>query len=326
VKSILVAVDKGPNYIFHLAALACAGFRSDYVDEYARTVAPGDLEILRRHGDRLNFGFGSGHGGDLASLLVFHPAYLDLDSVQEFREFFALLDGGLATGTFARFLARYSKEHDELRNWTFEVDERWLSPFRGSRDVIGELGGVYERTLPAYDSAVWPVESGKMAGAAERLNGYFAERDMIGKWEEVTGLTFKCPTYRIILCSALKDGPNANSLGYEKNTFYYGYGFDWTTDFISHEVGSHILVDVWKEAMASGGSDYLAYRAVENLARFYNFRVLGKETLYGMSGQYYCDEFRSVYAEIAARESCIEPGRLFREGLDLFRARYPDLK
>jgi len=324
-KQVLAALDKGPNYIFHLAALASAGFRSDYVDTYARTVAPEDLQALRKHGGRLDFGFGSGHGGDLASLLIFHPAYLDLDSVNAFAEFFTLLDEGFRAGDFSRFLQRYSREHAELRNWVFHVDQRWLSSVQASRDVIRELGGAYVRSLPAYESEVWPVESPKMADVASGLNAYFRERDVIGKWEEVTGLTFKYPVYRIILCSALKDGPQANSLGYEKNTFYYGSDFGWLTDFVSHEVGTHILIGLAKEMMATGPFDYLAYRAHENLARFYNFRVLGKDKLYGMSPQYHCEEFLSVYAAISARESGITPSGMFREGLDLFRTRYPEL-
>lgn len=326
-KQIMAVMDEGPNYVFHLAALACAGFRSDYADAYAGSVSSEDLEVLRKHSGRIDFGFGSGRGGDLAALLVFHPAYLDLDSARAFEEFFALLDEGLLTGDCRGFLDRYSVAHAKLADWTFHVDAGWLAKHAASRDAIRELGVVYVRSFGTYHDEVWPLEAPKMAGVAARLNEHFRDKDIIGKWEDVTRRTFKYPGYRIILCSALKNGPTANSLGYEKNTFYYGDDFGWMVDFISHEVGTHILMEVNKALMASEEyEEYLVYRAYENLARFYNSKVLGKDRLYGMSPQHHCDEFRAAYSEIADREPGMTPERLLRQGVDLFRARYPDLK
>lgn len=186
-KRIVATIKEGPNYVFHLAALACAGFRSDYTDIYEATVPADDLETLRKYGSRTNFGLGSGHGGDLPGLLVFE-----------------------------------------------------------------------------------------------------------------TGFTWKYPSYEIVLCSALKDGPQANSLGYERNTFYHDYDLGWTTDFISHEVGTHIMMKIMVAEAALGKHEY------------------------GMSPQYHCEEFRAVYEEVSAREPGVTPARLLSEGLYAFKARYPE--
>ncbi len=323
-KRVLVTIQKGPNYVFHLAALAGAGFRSEYTDAYRHTVSPEDLETLTKYSSRINFGFGSDHGGDLAGLLVFEPAYLNMESVREVREYFDLLDQAFRTGDYSDFLDRYRVAHAELKDFMFHVDKCWLKGFEASAAAIRELGQVYVRSFYTYDMKVYPLEAAKMAGTASKLNQFFRERDIIGKWEEVTGFTWKYPGYEIILCSALKGGPNANSLGYQKNTFYYGYDFDWTTDFISHEVGTHILISVMNEVNSSKAYDqYLVYRAYEDLARFYNFKVLGRDTLYGIGPQYHCDEFQAIYSEIAVNEPGISPAALLAKGIETFRARYP---
>ncbi|HHW17863.1 MAG TPA: hypothetical protein GXX30_03045 [Firmicutes bacterium] len=83
-KHLLTVLEISANYVFHLAALARAGFESDYADTYRDMVSPNDLATLVRYRDRL--GFGSGHAGDLAGILIFEPGYLNLDSKGALKE------------------------------------------------------------------------------------------------------------------------------------------------------------------------------------------------------------------------------------------------
>ena len=76
VKGVIAVLEIGANYVFHLAAVARAGFESDYASTYEHTVNPADRAILVTHRDRINFAVGSGQGGDLAGLLIFQPGYL----------------------------------------------------------------------------------------------------------------------------------------------------------------------------------------------------------------------------------------------------------
>lgn len=158
-----------------------------------------------------------------------------------------------------------------------------------------------------------------MSPVADELNAYFSTRDLIGKWEEVTGKTWRRPNYQIRLCAALQRGPQANSLAYDVNTFYYVQDMEWMKDFISHEVGTHILIDDNREVMRSDKYDqWLVYRGFENLARFFNFMVLGKERLYEMGPHYSVIEFERIYREVAAGEIGITPRELLVKGIEEF--------
>ena len=336
-KGVIAVLEIGANYVFHLAAVARAGFESDYASTYEHTVNPADRAILVTHRDRINFAVGSGQGGDLDGLLIFQPGYLNLDSKETYREYFDLLDQGFSTGDYSGFLKRFPNPE----NWMLEFDELYLSRFAASRDTIRELGGVYIRSLDSYLESVWPIESSKMEPVLFDLNRHFASFDVIGRWEKVTGITFKYDTYLMVLCSALKNGPTANSLGYEKNTFYYGHDLEWMKDFISHEVGTHILIDIMKEVHSlsarsgkkagseheiAGTEPYLLYRAYENLARFYNSIVLEKDELYEIGRNYHCNQFYEAYSKIHSENPSMPPRELFRRGVAYFVEKYPDLK
>ncbi len=70
-KPIVATVEVGPNYIFHLMAVAGVGFESEYATTYGASVEPEDLETLRALHGRLIFQ--DGHGGELASIALFIP-------------------------------------------------------------------------------------------------------------------------------------------------------------------------------------------------------------------------------------------------------------
>lgn len=330
-KRIKAVVEKGPNYVFHLLAVAGVGFESDYGRRYRHTVGPDDLALLRRHRDLLVFG--DGRGGALWPLLIFLPAYLGLDSQAAFGEFYALLDQGFAGGDYAPFLGRYATGLARLRDWVVYVDERWLAGLAQHRGAVRDLGTVHGRNLPAYEREVWPAERPALAELAGRLNAHFEGKDVIGAWERLTGLAFKAEVYEIVLVSAIANGPNANSLGYERNVFWSGSDFGWLTEFISHETGSHLLIDLMKERMggaasaeaADGGDpgryDFdLLYRAYENLVRFYNMSVLETDDIYGLGDHYFTRPFEAIYRELHAADPGLSPREMLERGYRAFIA------
>lgn len=62
-KRIQAVVEKGPNYIFHLMAVARAGFASPYAETYRFSVEPEDLKLLERWRARLVTADGTTIGG-----------------------------------------------------------------------------------------------------------------------------------------------------------------------------------------------------------------------------------------------------------------------
>lgn len=316
-KRVLVTLDKAPNYVFHLAALAGAGFRSPYADKYQDTVSPSDLGVLEKHKDRIAFNFGDGKGGDLSGALLFEPAALNLESTREFAEYFDNLNTALGSGNYAAFLERYRYAHPDPPDWNVSVDKKWLAALAPSRDVVKELSQVFVRSFDKYDRKVYPLEAVRMTAPALRLSERFKGWDCIAKWEEVTGFTWKYPDYQIVLCSALEGGPTANSLGYRKNAFYFGHDFEWMWRFVSHEVGTHIMMEVMMaESRLAKYDAYLVYRAYECLARFYNCKVLGEEDPYEMAPQHHWKDFHAIYSELSNAGPGTSPADLLGSGIE----------
>ncbi len=114
------------------------------------------------------------------------------------------------------------------------------------------------------------------------------------------GKSFAADRYDIILCYACKYGPNANTLSYDKNVFYYDYDLDHTIQFISHETGTHILfqeyLELYHTHAYNPGDLYAAY---ESLLMWCNHKVLNTDTLsYGLPqfhDNYYHEIFDSHY-------------------------------
>ena len=316
-KRLVAVAEKGPNYLFHLMAVARAGFDSEYADRYREAVAPADLSFLEASRGRLSFQ--DGRTGDLANLAILLPAYLSLESGEALREYFGLLDRALG-GHAGPFLERYGTHLARLDDWVLRVDGPWLSSQAAAREVLRTMGAVYARNFPGYEAEVWPRERAAIEPVAARFNAHFAGSDVIGRWERLTGRTFKTDTYEIVLVSAIENGPNANSLGYERNVFWSGLDFGYMTQFASHETGTHLLIDMVKELMGSPpGVDFdIVYRAYENLARFYNTLVLGASDIYEMPERYHGKEFDRVYRSLYAENSNRSPEEMLRLGIAEF--------
>ncbi len=323
-KTIRATVEIGPNYLFHLVAVARAGFESDYADRYRESVRPADLRLLEECRSRL--AWADGHTGDLTEPALFLPAYLGLDSAAAFGEYFTLVSDAARSGDCRAFLERYAGRLAHTADWVQTVDTAWvgrLASAPGSAEGLGRLGTIFAVNFPAYEERVWPVERGDIESAAAKLNGYLAGLDLIGRWEDLTGLSFRADVYEIILVSAIKDGPNANSVGHDRNVFYSGSDFGWLTQFVSHETGTHILIGMLKEFLHRAARDTaggepgcteaaaypfdLVYRAYENLARFYNSLILGTRGLYGMPDHYRSREFEAVYRRLHERNPRLSP-------------------
>ena len=78
-KEVVCVVERMPNYITHLTAIAGLPWRTPYADAYGHTVDAESHQILLRHAPLLQ----SGHGvtGALAPLFVLLPSSLPLPAI-----------------------------------------------------------------------------------------------------------------------------------------------------------------------------------------------------------------------------------------------------
>jgi len=317
-RPVKAVVQFGPNYVFHLAAVARIGFDSEYADKYAGSVDESDLGFLQRHRDLLTFGMGS--GSDLVTIFLFLPAYFDLQSGTHFAEYFSLLDEGCTTGALLAFFNRYAAEFERQSVWIAKAEfEKDLSGIIHRRETIGKLGVIVMRNLPAYRDSVWPVESAKMEEVSVAINKHFATLDPISAWENVTGIEYKLDCFRATLVSAIKNGPNADSLAYDTVVFHHDRPFDYMVQLIQHEIGSHILNETMKYVADLEKYEWKTlYAAYECLAKHYNQMLIGAEQLAYSLSSLREERFLPIYRSLHNAQPVITPRELLLRGLDSY--------
>ncbi|XMB86780.1 hypothetical protein RJG79_03025 [Mycoplasmatota bacterium WC44] len=302
---IHVSVNKTVNYIFHLQAVAKINYNNDYSEKYKNTVSEHDLLILQDSYEELTFG--NGYAGIYVNLFIFSPCYI-INNSDELKIYFNLLKQAVEQNEYQVFYNKFKSHFDKLENWGFTV--------QGLRDNIVKLNekhkinamklaDVFINNYERYEP-VWVSEKAKIKEKAKILNVMICKLDFIKKWEKYTNLKFKLTPYHIILCSSISDGSNANSLGYDKNVFCSYGDNEEIIHFISHEVGTHILVDelvnLWSslgDTSSDENTPSFLYAAYENLIQYYNQKVLSDYDLkYTLGDNYNSDKFHEIYLEL----------------------------
>jgi hypothetical protein len=322
-KKVKAVVEIGPNYSFHLMAVARVGFDSEYADEYHDSVLPDDIAFMQEHKELITFGAGT--GGDLVDILPGLPANFNIDSKKALEEYFSLLATGTGDGDFRPFLDRYSLFFEKLQCWIGAViDEKALKPFTAYHEIITRLGEIAVANFDRYIDNVWISEEPKLSKTASKVNDYFDNLDRIGQWEKQTGIEFKFDLYQILLCGAIKGGPDADSLGYDRVVFYHGSPMKEICQFVSHEIGTHLFIDDFRKLAGSNRFAYAdLYEAMECLAHYYNTIILEKpELAYAHRlRNFHAVDYAKIYAQIHHSEPHLTPFELMEKGITLFQNR-----
>ncbi len=276
-KPVRFTTRLGPNFLWHMLAIARIGYDSDYADIYGHTVSASCLDVLHRHAPLLRFG--DGESGGMTAFFTFLPGWLHIESRDDFERYFATLDQCLSQGAFRPLAEAFP--HVDWSDRAFQHLPALTFPPEGdTAGAFKSLCAAYLASYDAYVQTVWPDATRAMAQRAAELSDWFGRRDYIHAWENALDIEFAAPSYEIVLCHSNRNGPDHNSLGYSGNLFHFNKPFDYMWQFASHEIGTHLLIDVMAAASQDGraGSPKL-YRAYEILAMFYNRRILGLDRL-----------------------------------------------
>jgi len=317
-KRVRAVLDIGVNYLFHVLASARVGFDSDYADMYANSIRPEDIAYLKKHKRELTFG--AGEGGELVDVFLL-PAAFSLQSKDDFGQYYRLLLEGCDRDDFTKFLEFYTDPILKLKQWAGHPDNDAMRGFVTFRDTIERLAEISLENYDSYANDVWPKEKPGLKRVAAAVNEVFENHDRVGRWEEVTGLTFKFDIYQILLCSAIKNGPDADSLGYDRVVFHHRRPFGNMVEFISHEIGTHIFMDDIK--LIRDSSTYRwpeLYEGFECLARYYNTLVLEKTDLKYTLPDYHVDEYMNIYRELHRKQPDISVREMLEQGVAKFLA------
>ncbi len=295
-KSIVAEVALVPNYLFHLLAVARAGYDSDYADRHRTTIREDDLRFLEQHRQLLSFGEGS--GGALCSFALFMPIMLDLDNRGSIDEMFRLVLESLRAGNCDRLFERYRHKCEQLHATWFAPTPAEISACGQHSSAVERYADIVYRNWNNYQLQVWPAECRNILNVAATINEHFGKANIIADWERLTGREYRAARCKILLCSALANGPNANSMGYDRIVFWSGKELAWTLDFISHEVGTHLLIDILRTLRDDPDIEWNSlYAAYESLCRYLNTLVLGREPVYKIE-QFRFGDYARLYAQL----------------------------
>lgn len=309
-KPIIINTRFGPNYLWHIMAVAKIGYDSEYSDLYRDTIIPDDLKYIESKKSLL--AFKEGEGGELTGFFGMLPAWLNLESKSDFEKYFNTLILALQNGSLSPFVETF-KDADWSDLFFSEFIKRDNIP-KGNEELITvsqKLASIYLNNFDSYIDKVWPIAESSMNSRAKELNNIFEATDYIAKWENFLGIPFEANQYEIVLCYANKNGPDYNSLGYDSNLFYYDKPFKKTCQFLSHEIGTHILIKIVFKLSNEPDLDFSKlYSAYENLSMFYNKIILDRDKLeYNLSEhmneEYYQTEYKKLYKKNLNPESMI---------------------
>jgi hypothetical protein len=317
-KKIVIVVHEFPNYVFHLLTLGGIVADPEYAKAYRSTLPEADRLYLESN--KKNLEWGNGGLGPFTAAFLFVPGYINPGTRDEVDEYFDLLNRALRNDDPGPIVSKYRGHLDRVRAFIPFDFGPYLHSLVPQKEAVARVSEIFQRNYAAYDRDIWPVERRKIEAVAAKLNPELEARDFIGRWEKLTGLDFKADTYEIVLYTANARGSNANSLAYDRNTFYYGKDPGWMLQFLSHETGTHILIDVMNQVASTGKYPFpVAYKAYETMCEFYNTRFVlaGEKPLYDMKN-YDDAKFLSIYGEIFDLNRGIKPADLLVRGIDAY--------
>ena len=314
-------VEPVPNYLLHLTAVAGLPWPNPYAEVWGHTVDVEAAHVLQLHAPSLQWG--QGVTGDLAPFFVLLPAYLPLESEHELFEYLHALDQAMRNRDYRELRDPYHDAHERLKSWLFDFEGFFYSRaevYEGYLRAIRQLVSVYERSYPSWYDRVWPEVEDDLEPIADHLNGELWSLDLIGTWERKTGVRFRGDRYEIVLTSA-PGGRGVTGLGYARSLLTPIGDRGHMLGLIVHEVGMHMLLDLFREAeardLASGELDWTTYAAYAGLAQHYTRQIVpGFETEIEND----VEIFAGIYRQLQDDEPRAGARRLMDRALTEYRA------
>ncbi|MGD8782347.1 MAG: hypothetical protein PVH88_25725 [Ignavibacteria bacterium] len=300
------------NYLLHIFCVAEIGeFKSDsdYAEKYKFTVDSTDLIKLKNNEE--NLAFADGKAGKFTYFCFFLPSYLELNNKEEFIQYYAILQKSLETNDFQEFMEKYSIPTDDpfisenLNFWLNIPDSIHQQMVAPVNDEFKKVSEIFIKNLDSYEKHVWPHAKEELENQIRYYTKLFKKEKFIQKWENFTKLKFGAD-YQIFLTYSNKKGPNANSMSFDKNMFYYNFSDQRILDFVNHEIGTHLIVPLfWNDKRIEPyfAEDFSkVYNAIEVLCLFYNKKIFNKDSLGYNMNDYDADEYEKIYNKYYTEE------------------------
>ncbi len=309
--SIEPRIEFGVNYICFIHSLAGINWRQNDTKRFCGFLSKDEQGILQA--SRQELSFADGNGGALAAVLFFLPSGCGLSTEEDFGRYFSALSKAVGSGNWQPVETCYRDELKRIRdfmpNFLRGPDSR---PGIKYAERVEHIGKIFTRHIIRYKSDIWPGEKIMMTRVAEAISSFWDAQTMIATWEQLMRIPFNSPSYDILLVSAMQNGPSANSLAFDLNTFRADDSkqtLDYLRIFIPHEVGTHLFVRRTLNTYPDFDWDYVSYIAMENLCHFLNTRVFGFAPYFSRNDSFYHGGF---FADLYEKLSADDPLTLFR--------------
>ncbi len=279
-----IGIDYRPgiNYVSHLYTLGNLGFDDkEYKDKYSVYLSEEDKNIFLQYKDLLEFG--QGKIGKLTAFFFFIPAYADLKTHNEYRDYFTAIVSSMEEKSITKIKKYIPDEYLAFFN------ENFINEFLKVQKEFNEISGIYLRNVDTYMNEVYPIISKELKNQKDRLNYLIKNNDMISQWENETNYKWEKGDYNYLLFRAGKNGPSFNNLSANLNTCYYKIDEKFLVDMFSHEFGIFLmydsiipLVEKYKIKYPDYQNEYTIGRAYwmafEMLSVFFNIRINERKT------------------------------------------------
>ena len=273
-KKILCNVNKATNYIYHILSVAKVGYDNDYGNKYRPYHDDQDLKYLNDHGLDISVEGGE-HCGNLYGLLITEPARSrNINFLIKYYELIIdLFENKNLKIMVKDFAGLWGNSSNVDLDYSDDIYKFSLEVFEDDSDKIIEISKIFLRNVDIFEEKVWPLEYPKLGAFKGKLDlALKKEEDLIGRWETSLNGDFKGQRFEVMLCSALENGPQAINISATKDVFNICDKVEDLMSFISHEIGSFIILTALTSEMKENLLKY--WVAIEGLASYHNKKIL----------------------------------------------------
>lgn len=299
IKKVVPIVSPAVNYLTYLQADCGVNWKLEDTENVQGLLSDEDRSFIQSCSADLSFRDGS--ASSLTSLFYFFPAYVFREDSEGLTDYFTCLLQCHTAQSLSPLFDGYGHHISRLRE--FNPGFLYNRQFLEQGDVLTRiklLSAIYKAYYHKYMQYHWDADKALIEITCDYIHKLFAQNDIVGKWEAVTGLELLADRYQLIIVPSLQFGPCANSLHYGVNIFPAitehcpGHFFD---HFISHEIGTHTLMPhTIGKVHFSEEDSRVCYIAFENLAKHINLKILSHKYSYELGEDFYEDSvFESIY-------------------------------
>jgi hypothetical protein len=315
-KPVQFVISPVPNYLTFILCTVGINWNNEYTTQFSDFLLQSDQSYLLKYKTKLSFG--DGDGDALTELFYFLPAHIGFDKDLRIIEYFQVLARSATLNNFSQLFVRFHTDLEQMRKFYPTFMKSFENDLGAELySIIHGIAGIYLKYYDSFLSQVWYPIFSDMEDERSYIEILFRGKDIIGDWESTTGILFHSDSYKIGMIKYLRNGPQANSLSYDKNLFYTATDQDtlnYFRFFISHEVGTHLLKELTLDKFESEDINLLqiAYIACENIARYYNMKILPSSMKYSLNEEFYHD---SVFESILPGIENLYPGDITKQYL-----------